>query len=83
MRIEATFVDVVEKGGKLVVLLLGNGVVAMVVATRALEGEAHEGGPEGLNPVVHIFHPVFLRHRAALVRLPMKAVEGRRNALVR
>ncbi len=40
---EPEFVDVVEVGGELIVILRGERVVFVVVAAGAFEGEAHEG----------------------------------------
>ena len=55
----------------------------MIVAAGALEGEAEEGGGEGLHAVRHILHAILLLHAAALGLLLVQAVKsGGENLIV-
>ena len=82
MRVEPALVDVVEEGEEAVVLLLRHGVVLVVVAARALHGQAEEGRAEGVHAVGHVLDAVLLLGAAALVGLAVQAVEGRGQALL-
>ncbi len=48
----------------------------MIVAARAIEGEAEEGGAEGDRAVVDVVDPIFLLDRAAFAFLGVEPVEG-------
>ena len=54
----------------------------MVVAAGALEGQAEEGGAEGVHAVDDVGDAELLLDDAALLVLHVEAVEGRREALV-
>jgi hypothetical protein len=57
---------VVEKSEQLVVIALGNRIKFMVVAFRALHGEAEPRGAEGADAVGDVFDAVFFVDDAAL-----------------
>ena len=60
LEVTAQFVDVVEKGEEPVELPLGHGVVLVVVAAGAAQGQTQEDDPGGVHPVDHGFDPVLL-----------------------
>lgn len=69
-------VEVVEEGIHLVEVLLGDGVVFVVVADGAAEGEAHEGGADGGDAVDDVFEVGFFREGGADVDDEVEAVEA-------
>ena len=69
-------VEVVEEGIHLKEVLLGNGIVFMIVADGALEGEAHEGGADGGDAVDDVLEVGFFREGGAPVDDEVEAVEA-------
>ena len=65
--VEPLFGHVVEKGVKLVELLGTDGVVLVVVAFGATHGQSHEGRPQRVDPIHHVFVEVFVGIGSALV----------------
>ncbi len=69
--IQSSFVDIVEEGGELVVLLLQERIEFVVMTAAALHGQAEKRRGERLRPVGHIFNAKLLRHTAAFDLLRM------------
>jgi hypothetical protein len=76
MRIKAGFVDGIEESGEAVVVAGRDGVVLVVVAAGAFEGESEEGGAHGVDAIRDVFGAEFLIDAATLVGLAMEPVEG-------
>ncbi len=83
VRIQARLVDVREEAEELIILFLSDRIIFMTVASGALEGQAEEGGREGVGPVGDVLDAELLLDAAPLVGLAMVAVEGRGEDLVR
>lgn len=69
-------VEVVEEGIHLKEVLLGDGVVFVVVADGAAEGEAHKGGADSGDAVDHIFKVGFLGESGATIDDEVEAIEA-------
>lgn len=69
-------IEVVEEGIHLVEVLLGDGIVFVVVADGAAEGEAHEGGADGGDAVDDVFEVRFLRKGGATINDEVESVEA-------
>ena len=63
--VEPKLVNVVEEGEEFVVLLLGDRVVFVIVASCTFEGQAEERRGEGMGPVRDLLDPEFFRGAAA------------------
>ena len=69
-------IEVVEEGIHLVEVLLGDGVVFVVVADGAAEGEAHEGSANGGDAVDDVFEMGFFWKSGADVDDEVESVEA-------
>ncbi len=76
------FADVVEEREKAVVVLLGEGVVLVVVASGALCGQTHPHHTDGAHSVGDVFDTVFLFNDASLGVNAMVSVEAGGDALI-
>jgi hypothetical protein len=79
---DAGFVDVVEEGEELIEFLLADGVVFVVVAAGAAEGEAHPGGASGVDAVDDVFDAPFLVDDAAFAVDAVVAMEAGGDDLI-
>ena len=68
--------DVVEEGEGPIKLLLAEGIVLVVVAAGAAQGEAQPDGGRGLHPVHHVLDGKFVCDDAALAVAPVVAIEA-------
>ena len=82
VRVESGLVDAVEEAEERVEILLGDRVVLVVVAPRALEGQPQERGSEGDGAVGDVLGPPLLLDRSPLVGLAVVPVEGRGQDLL-
>ena len=74
--------DVVEVGEHLVELALGEGVVLVIVTAGAAHGQAQPDRGGGLDPIHHVFHPVFLGNDPAFPVSAVVAIEGAGDPLI-
>ena len=79
--VEPLLGHIVEKGVELVELLGADGVVLVVVAFGATHGQPHEGRPQRVDPIHHVFVEVFVGIGTALVVGHVVAHESRGHAL--
>ena len=75
--VDAGFVDVVEEGEELVVLLLGNRIELVLVTTSTFERQSQECHREGVIAIGDVFDTELLGSTATLDLLGMQAIEGR------
>ena len=75
--IDSRFVDVVEEGEELVVLLLGNRVELVLVTSGTFECQTQECHREGVVAVGNVLDTEFLQRATALDLLRMQTVESR------
>ena len=75
-RVDARFVNIVEKTTELKKLFLGYRIVLVGVAAGALEGQPEQSGAYRDDAVGNIFGTKFFGDRAALFVLAMQAVKG-------
>ena len=80
---DAAFFDVVEEGEELIKFLLADGIVFVVVAAGAAEGETHPGGAGGVDAVDDVFDAPFLVDDAAFAVDAMVAMEAGGDDLVK
>ena len=69
-------VDIGEEGGEGVVVLGRERIVFVIVATRALHGEAEKGGAKGVGAVGDVFDAVFFEHDSTFHHVTVKTVES-------
>ena len=68
-------IEIVKEGIHLVEVLLGDGVIFVVMADSASEGEAHKGGANRGYTVNHVFEVALLGKGSTAVNDEMKPVE--------
>ena len=73
---------VVEEGVELVILVVGDGIILVRVALRAVQRESEPRGADGGNPILHRLYAIFLGVTAAFVVDLGVAVEARRDLLL-
>ncbi len=73
------FSNLIEESERAVVIFLRDGIVLMIVALGALQGQRQEGLSKGARTVGYIFHPVlFIDHASFLCNFVI-AVKARRQ----
>src|SRR6516164_11561541 len=82
MRIKAGFVDVVEEGRHAIKIPLRNGIVFVVVAAGAAEGQPEERCARRGDSVGNILGAKFVIDTASFIGLAMQPVESRGDKLV-
>jgi hypothetical protein len=82
MRVEAGLVRGIEEREQPVVILLRDGIVFVVVATRAFHGQPEKRATERVDAVGIVFDTELFVHAAAFVGLTMQAVERGGDFLV-
>jgi hypothetical protein len=72
----------VEEGKELVMVLLGDGIVLVIVALRAADGEPQPHGSDGIGLIQHLFKPGLLAVHSSLAVLQGVAMKPCSHFLV-
>ena len=75
LRVDALLVHLIEEAEEAVVVHLGDGVVAVIMAPSAGHGQPEEGGRAGLRAVGHVLHAPLLVDRPRLGDRAVVALE--------
>src|SRR5262245_31597559 len=82
MRIKSMFINVREEGRHAIKVGLQYRIVLMVMAARALERQSQESHAIGDDAIRDVGDAELLLDAAALVRLPVQAIEGGGQTLI-
>ena len=82
VRIKTGFIGRVEEGEHPVVILLRDGIVAVIVAPGAFHRQPKKGPRRGVDAVGVVLHAKFLIDAAAFIGLAMIAIESRGQPLL-